>query len=64
MRVKQGYNSAYLLRRLARDHPLFLAAYERGEYPNPKAAARAAGIKVDTPSLRPFRLTAPPRRAR
>lgn len=36
----------YLLRRLARDRPDILAAYERGEYATPTAAARAAGIKV------------------
>jgi len=37
-------NSAYLLRRLARDYPDTLDAYERGEYPSVRAAAIAARI--------------------
>jgi len=43
--TKRGSNAAsHLLRRLARDHPDALAAYERGEYPSVRAAAKAAGI--------------------
>jgi hypothetical protein len=48
-------NTAYLLRRLASSHPDILAAYERGEYATPTAAARAAGFKVDTPPLTKLR---------
>jgi hypothetical protein len=44
-------NTSYLLRRLARDHPDILAAYERGEFKTPTAAARAAGIIKDKTSL-------------
>ena len=29
MRLEQGNSSSYLLRRLARDHPVILARYER-----------------------------------
>jgi hypothetical protein len=36
--------SAYLLRRLARDHPEILAQYERGEFKSARAAAITAGI--------------------
>jgi hypothetical protein len=48
---KQGPNTnERLLRRLARDHPDTLDAYERGEYPSVRAAAIAAGIiKPPTP---------------
>ena len=37
-------NVPYLLRRIARERPDILAAYERGEYSSARAAARAAGI--------------------
>jgi len=30
----QGNSQSYLLRRLARDHPDILAAFERGQYPS------------------------------
>ena len=40
----RGTQAAYLLRRLARDHPDLLDSYERGEYPSARAAAIAAGI--------------------
>jgi hypothetical protein len=36
--------SAYLLRRLAREHPDILERYQRGEFKSPRAAAIAAGI--------------------
>ena len=49
MKVMQGNTTTHLLRRLARVRPDILAAWERGEYRTPTAAARAAGIKVDTP---------------
>ena len=39
-----GNSAAYLLRRLARDYPDILTAYERGEYPSARAAAITAGI--------------------
>lgn len=39
-----GTGAAYLLRRLARDFPDILIAYERGEYRSVRAAAKAAGI--------------------
>lgn len=43
--MKQGSNNAaYLLRRLARDHPDILKCYERGEFKSVRAAAMAAGI--------------------
>ena len=44
MNASQGTSAAYLLRRLARDWPDILAAYERGEYKSARAAALAAGI--------------------
>ena len=45
-----GNSAAYIVARLARDHPDILAAYERGEFKTPTAAARAAGIiKEKTP---------------
>ncbi len=39
-----GTGSAYLLRRLARDHPDILEQYERSEFRSVRAAAIAAGI--------------------
>jgi hypothetical protein len=36
-----------LLRQLARDYPKILEAYERGEFPSVRAAAREAGIVKD-----------------
>lgn len=42
-------NTEYLLRRLARDFPETLDAFERGEYPSVRQAAIAAGI-VKVPS--------------
>jgi hypothetical protein len=44
MMSRQGTSAAYLLRRLARDHPEILAAYEAGEFPSVRAAAKEAGI--------------------
>ena len=42
---KDGGNSAsYLLRRLARQSPETLEAYERGEFRSVRAAALSAGI--------------------
>jgi hypothetical protein len=55
IRFRQGNSASYLLRRLARDHPEILAAYERGEFKTPTAAARAAGIKVDALPLTKLR---------
>ena len=52
-------NTAYLLRRLARDHPDILAAYERGEFKTPTAAARAAGIIKDKKPLQKIRALLP-----
>jgi hypothetical protein len=44
-----GTASQYLLRRLAREQPEILAAYERGDFKSVRAAAIAAGIvKVPT----------------
>jgi hypothetical protein len=43
----QGNSSTYLLRRLSRTSPETLAAYERGEFPSVRAAARAAGVVKD-----------------
>lgn len=50
-KMKAGSNQAsYLLRRLARDHPLILEQYKRGEFKSVRAAAKAAGlIKESTP---------------
>jgi hypothetical protein len=45
-----GNNSEYLLRRLARDAPAILKAYEDGKYKSVRAAAKAAGlVKTPTP---------------
>jgi hypothetical protein len=45
MKLKQGSTqSAYLLRRLARDHKEILARYEAGEFKSVRAAAKTAGI--------------------
>jgi hypothetical protein len=44
LKMKPGQTAAYLLRRLARDHPIILARYERGEFKSVRAAAKAAGI--------------------
>jgi hypothetical protein len=45
-RIAAGYGNAkaYLLRRVARQSPDVLAAYEQGSYPSVRAAARACGI--------------------
>lgn len=44
-KLKHGSTqSAYLLRRLARDHSIILERYERGEFKSVRAAAIAAGI--------------------
>jgi len=46
----RGNQADYLLRRLARDAPEYLDAFERGEYASARAAAIAAGIlKPPTP---------------
>lgn len=42
----KGSSSAYLLRRIARERPDILEAYERGEYSSTRAAAKAAGIVI------------------
>jgi hypothetical protein len=48
--IKRGANTAYLTMRLARDHPQILARLQAGEFPNVRAAAKAAGlIKALTP---------------
>jgi hypothetical protein len=53
MKSRQGTDQHYLRRRLARDHPKVLAAYERGKYPSVRAAAIAAGHPPAThPNLR------------
>jgi hypothetical protein len=44
MKLGQGETSAYLLRRIARDHKDILADYEAGKYPSVRAAAKAAGL--------------------
>jgi hypothetical protein len=46
----RGTSASYLARRLRRDRPDVFEAFERGDYPSLKAAARAAGI-VRVPSL-------------
>ena len=43
-KVIQGTGRVYLLRRIAREAPAVLAAYEQGEYKSVRAAADAAGI--------------------
>ncbi|HYJ44042.1 MAG TPA: hypothetical protein VEW06_06260 [Xanthobacteraceae bacterium] len=53
--VGRGNSSDYLLRRLAREHPDILEAYVRGDHKTPTAAARAAGINVDTLPLTKLR---------
>jgi hypothetical protein len=52
----QGTSSAYLLRRLARNAPETLEAYERGEFNSARSAAIAAGIKVGPTPLEQLRL--------
>jgi hypothetical protein len=48
--VKRGANSAYLMTRLARDHPKILARLHAGEFPSVRPAAKAAElIKALTP---------------
>lgn len=49
--LRQGTGSAYLLRRLARDHEDILSRYEAGEFQSVRAAAREAGIVKD---VKPF----------
>jgi hypothetical protein len=49
--TSKGTSAAYLLRRLARERPDILDAYEGGEFATPTAAARAAGFNVDVPPL-------------
>lgn len=52
-KLAHGTNhAAHLLRRLARDHPDILAAYERGDFPSARAAAKAAGIVKDPAPLK------------
>ena len=47
---ERGTKAAYLLARLARDHPDILSDYELGRYKSVRAAAIAAGIiKVQSP---------------
>jgi len=47
---KGSTQSAYLLRRLARDFPIILARYEKGEFKSVRAAAIEANIiKIPTP---------------
>jgi hypothetical protein len=46
---RHGTSSDYLLRRMLRDCPEYVARYERGEFPSVRAAAIAAGI-VKVPS--------------
>ena len=48
--IGRGNSTDYLLRRLLRDAPEFVARYEKGEFPSVRQAAIAAGIvKVQTP---------------
>ena len=48
-----GTQSSYLLRRLARDHPVILEQYRRGDFKSARAAALAAGIvKPPKPRLK------------
>jgi hypothetical protein len=47
------------LRRLARDHPEILAAYEREEFPSARAAAKAAGIIKEKTPLEQIRTLLP-----
>jgi hypothetical protein len=42
MNLEQGNSSSYLLRRLARDHPVILARYERGASARSATASKAA----------------------
>jgi hypothetical protein len=43
--LTRGSNKAdHLLRRLARDHPIILRRYEKGEFKSVRAAAKAAGL--------------------
>jgi hypothetical protein len=50
VKMKPGQTADYLLRRLARDHPVILERYERGEFKSVRAAAIAAGIiTIKTP---------------
>jgi hypothetical protein len=51
MNLAQGNTDNHLLRRLARDHAEIMKRYEAGEFPTVRAAARAAGIKVDPTQL-------------
>lgn len=50
-----GRGTAYLIARLKRDHPDIAARFAAGEFKSARAAARAAGIKVDTPPLQLLR---------
>jgi hypothetical protein len=49
--LKHGNSAAYLVARLKRDHPAIAARLANGEFRSARAAARAAGLKVDTPPL-------------
>jgi hypothetical protein len=46
-----GNSAAYLVAKLKRDAPDFAERLAAGEFPSARAAARAAGFKVDTPPL-------------
>lgn len=54
-RLGRGKTRSHLLRRLSRKRPDLLAAYERGDFKTPTAAARAAGFKVDPSTLEVLR---------
>jgi hypothetical protein len=49
--TERGTSKSYLLRRLARERPDLLAAYERGEFKTPTAAAREAGFVKEVTAL-------------
>lgn len=54
----RGNSTSYRLRRLAREAPAILAAYERGEHASVAAAARAAGFARPQSMGRPQALAA------
>lgn len=53
----RGETAAYLVARLKRDHPDIVERLAAGEFKSAKAAARAAGIKVDATPLQLLRRT-------
>jgi hypothetical protein len=50
-RFNHGTSAAYLIAKLKRDHPAIAERLAIGEFPSVRAAARAAGLTVDTPPL-------------